>query len=134
MIRSVPYRIIKASMTPKAFSSLMSLKQSKDIELEHSVHSIVNRWKTGEITLVEKDSLEAPIYDAYNTWALSVGIYEDVSQDQIDSDEENNFSDIISSMSTTRMLNIVTKITNYYRSKQSKSQLTSAQVQTRLMS
>ena len=134
MILSVPFRILKASMSPEDFASLVILKDSKDLELQQLVSSIVSRWKRHEITTAEKDSLEAPIYGAYTSWALSVGLYKETTVAADESAEENTLSDLISSMTSARILNIVTNITNYYRNSQGKSTLTVAQVRSRLLS
>jgi hypothetical protein len=121
-------------MTPEAFAALMAIKLAKDIELEQAVAAIIARWKAKDISDADKVLLESPIYDAYNTWALSVGIYDETTVAEDESAEESDLAGIINSMTTSRILKIVTKITNFYRSKQSKSQLTTAEVQSRLMS
>lgn len=130
MIRSVPYRVLRASMTPEAFQALMATKHLKDLELEQAVKVIAAKWKAGKITAKEKDAQEAPIYDAYRTWALENGIYIDTTPEQDEAEEETHLSDIIEGMTPSRILKIMTRITNYYRAHQDppKTSLSAAQV------
>jgi hypothetical protein len=136
MIRSVPYRVLRASLSPEAFQALMSAKQSKDLELQQAIAPIVAAWKAGQITPAEKDAQEAPIYAAYTDWALSTGIYEETTIEQDEAREEGNLADVIESMTPARILKIVTRVTNYFRARQDppKDPLTESQVRTRLLS
>ena len=68
MIRSVPYRVIKASMSAEAFTTLMAAKQAKDLELQQAIAPIVSRWKAKQISAAEKDAQEAPIYWIAEKW------------------------------------------------------------------
>jgi len=133
LIRSVSYKKLRDQLGDVAFSSLMQTKQVKDVEVETAIRAIVRRWKAGEISAAEKDALEAPIYAEYEAWALSVGVYENVQQEALDAEDDNEMVDFVKSISTTRLLNIVTRITNYFRKNQGKPPLTSNEVKTRLL-
>jgi|GEM_PF-6749089 len=66
---------------------------------------------------------------------LAYGFYEETTPEQDEAEEEDNLSDIIGSMPPARILKIVTRITNYFRSKQvpPKKALTIDQVRARLL-
>jgi hypothetical protein len=136
MIRSAPYRLLRALLTPEAFQTLMAVKQSRDLELQQAIAPIVSAWKAGQITAVEKAAQEAPIYATYQTWALENGIYEETTIEQDEASEEGNLADVIESMTPARILKIVTRVTNYFRARQDppKDPLTESQVRTRLLS
>ncbi len=133
MIKSVDYSVLKARLGEPAFSELMATKKLKDSVLEAAVRDIVARWKKGELTNEEKDLLESPHYSSYNTWALSVGVYEEVNQSIIDTGDDNEVLEFINSVSASRLLALVTRICNVFRVKQGKVELTSDQVKARLM-
>jgi hypothetical protein len=120
-------------MSVKDFDALMRTKKEKDEALEVAVRDIVKKWKSKEISTEEKDTREAPIYAAYETWALSAGVYESPTEAQLDEEDRTLLGEAIEARPAASILKIATRITNFQRSKAGKVALTENQVKTRLL-
>lgn len=101
-----------------------------------------NDWakRKQALTAQYKGKLQDPAYLAAKaalqaeaeTALKEYGFYEEISEAQLDTEFHDNLLDAVKNRPAL-VLRIVTSITNYYRSQQGKTDLTEAQVKSRLL-
>lgn len=77
-------------------------KLQKDSEYEIAVQNLTVSWKKGEITQETYRQQESALWNTYKTWAISQGLYEEVSPEQQLAEAEAGLDDQVGRVNVIR--------------------------------
>jgi hypothetical protein len=90
-------------------------------------------YRLHEIDKTTFDALESASSQKVLDWALASRYYENVTEETLQAEDRDALVEAVQRHPDASILTIMTRITNYYRNKQGKSDLTEAQVRSRLL-